>query len=159
PAGPCPASTSACRTQLRSAVSVRSNSRATVGTDLPLSRTRRTASALNSSVNARRFRFAMTHSYRTFVRSRVSTKPGQVQSWEARKRAGENVSLTGLESEEVPSDHGKEARLEGLNAYREAVRQWGPAGASFVRALAEGKTVDDASRLAGVSRQTGHKRL
>src|SRR5262245_3589031 len=78
PAGPCPASTSACRTQLRSAVSVRSNSRATVGTDLPLSRTRRTASALNSCVNARRFRFAMTHSYRTFVRSRVSTKPGQV---------------------------------------------------------------------------------
>ena len=49
------------------------------GTDLPLSRTSRTASALNSLVNARRFRFAMTHSYRTFVRSGVSTKPGQVQ--------------------------------------------------------------------------------
>src|SRR5206468_1178943 len=45
----------------------------------PLSRTSRTASALNSLVNARRFRFAMTHSYRTFVRSGVSTKPGQVQ--------------------------------------------------------------------------------
>ncbi len=62
----------------RSAVSVRSSSRATVGTDLPLSRTSRTASALNSFVNARRFRLAMTHSYRTFVRSEVSTKPGQV---------------------------------------------------------------------------------
>src|SRR6266566_2893475 len=79
PGVPRPASISACRTQLRSAVSVRSSSRATVGTDLPLSRTSRTASALNSLVNARRFRFAMTHSYRTFVRSGVSTKPGQVQ--------------------------------------------------------------------------------
>src|SRR5437016_7928075 len=48
------------------------------GTDLPLSRTSRTASALNSFVNARRFRLAMTHSYRTFVRSEVSTKPAQV---------------------------------------------------------------------------------
>src|SRR5438445_4194244 len=79
PGVPRPASISACRTQLRSAVSVRSSSRATVGTDLPLSRTSRTASALNSFVNARRFRLAMTHSYRTFVRSGVSTKPGQVQ--------------------------------------------------------------------------------
>src|SRR6266436_5370823 len=78
PGVPRPASISACRTQLRSAVSVRSSSRATVGTDLPLSRTSRTASALNSLVNARRFRLAMTHSYRTFVRSGVSTKPGQV---------------------------------------------------------------------------------
>src|SRR5436309_518296 len=80
PGVPRPASISACRTQLRSAVSVRSSSRATVGTDLPLSRTSRTASALNSFVNARRFRLAMTHSYRTFVRSEVSTKPGQVQA-------------------------------------------------------------------------------
>src|SRR5712692_1803337 len=79
PGVPRPASISACRTQLRSAVSVRSSSRATVGTDLPLSRTSRTASALNSFVNARRLRLAMTHSYRTFVRSGVSTKPGQVQ--------------------------------------------------------------------------------
>ena len=31
-------------------------------------------------MNARRLRLAMTHSYRTFVRSGVSTKPGQVQS-------------------------------------------------------------------------------
>ena len=48
--------------------------------DFPLSRTNRTVSALNSFVNARRFRLAMEHSYRTFVRSGVSTKPGQVQS-------------------------------------------------------------------------------
>jgi hypothetical protein len=53
--------------------------RATAGTDFPLSRTIRTACALNSFVNARRLRLAMTHSYRTFVRSGVSTKPGQVQ--------------------------------------------------------------------------------
>src|SRR3989449_7298058 len=80
PAGPRPASISPCRTQLRSAVSVRSSSRATAATDLPLSRTIRMACALNSFVNARRLRLAMTHSYRTFVRSGVSTKPGQVQS-------------------------------------------------------------------------------
>src|SRR6266566_2599338 len=79
PAGPRPASISPCRTQLRSAVSVRSSSRATAATDLPLSRTIWTACALNSFVNARRLRLAMTHSYRTFVRSGVSTKPGQVQ--------------------------------------------------------------------------------
>src|SRR5580765_1950858 len=60
PEAPRPASTSAWRTQLRSAVSVRSSSRATVPTALPLSRTTRTACALNSFVNARRFRFAMT---------------------------------------------------------------------------------------------------
>jgi transposase len=42
-----------------------------------LARTSRTASALNSLVNARRFRSAMTHSHRTFVRSGVSTKPGR----------------------------------------------------------------------------------
>src|SRR5207302_9104202 len=47
--------------------------------DLPLSRTSRTVWALNSVVNVRRLRLAMTHSYRTFVRSGVSTKPGQVQ--------------------------------------------------------------------------------
>src|SRR5438876_8660091 len=45
----------------------------------PLSRTMRTACALNSFVNARRFRLAMTHSYRPFVRSEVSTKSGQAQ--------------------------------------------------------------------------------
>src|SRR5215831_2534858 len=60
PGAPRPASTSAWRTQLRSAVSVRSSSRATVPTALPLSRTIRTACALNSFVNARRFRLAMT---------------------------------------------------------------------------------------------------
>src|SRR3989449_590815 len=79
PGAPRPASISACRTQLRSAVSVRSSSRATAPIAFPLSRTMRTACALNSFVNARRFRLAMTHSYRTFVRSEVSTKSGQVQ--------------------------------------------------------------------------------
>src|SRR5262249_9410415 len=79
PVGPRPASTSPCRTQLRSAVSVRSSSRATVATDFPLSRTIRTAWALNSFVNARRLRLTMTHPYRTFVRSGVSTKAGQGQ--------------------------------------------------------------------------------
>src|SRR6185503_13617267 len=80
PGRPRPASTSACRTHSRSAVSVRSSSRAIAPTDFPLSRTSRTVSALNSFVNARRLRLAMTHSYRTFVRLGVSTKPGQAQA-------------------------------------------------------------------------------
>jgi len=67
------------RTQARTALSVRSSSWATTPIDFPLSPTSRTVRALNSSVNARRFRLAMDHSYRTFVRSAVSTKPGQDQ--------------------------------------------------------------------------------
>src|SRR6266436_3617296 len=78
PAGPWPASIPACRTQARTALSVRPSSRATTPMDFPLSRINRTVSALNSSVNARRLRLAMEHSYRTFVRSAVSTKPGQL---------------------------------------------------------------------------------
>src|SRR5712692_5934748 len=80
PAGPWPASIPACRTQARTALSVRPSSRATTPMDFPLSRINRTVSALNSSVNARRLRLAMEHSYRTFVRSAVSTKPGQLHA-------------------------------------------------------------------------------
>jgi hypothetical protein len=53
PGGPMPASTVAWCTQPRSAVSVRSRSRATYGTERSPTRQRRTASALNSGVNAR----------------------------------------------------------------------------------------------------------
>src|SRR2546422_2606043 len=80
PARPRPASTSACRTQARSAVSVRSSSRAIVPKLFSLPCTNRTVSALNSGENDRRFLrlcFPMTPSYRTFVRVGVSTKPGQ----------------------------------------------------------------------------------
>src|SRR5207249_2638938 len=72
-----PAATSAWTTQRRSAVSVRSSSRATVLTLFPLSRTTLIASALNSGENDRRRRFfPMTHSYRTFraVRSVYETR-------------------------------------------------------------------------------------
>src|SRR5437773_1768547 len=72
-----PASTSAWTIQRRSAVSVRSSSRATVLTLFPLSRTTLIASALNSGENDRRRRFfPMTHSYRTFraVRSVYETR-------------------------------------------------------------------------------------
>src|SRR2546422_11750404 len=81
------------QSMVRSAVSVRSSSRATAVTDLPLSRTIRTACALNSFVNARRLRLAMTHSYRTFVRSGVSTKPGQVQHRQQRLRTVQGLNL------------------------------------------------------------------
>src|SRR5689334_7590892 len=89
PAGPRPASISACRTHRRSAVSVRSSSRAIAPILFPLSRTNRTVSALNSSENARRLRFSpIGHSYRTFVRFEVSTKPGEGQSYQARAQGG-----------------------------------------------------------------------
>src|SRR6266550_5046003 len=52
----CPSSTSACFTQARTAVSVRSRSRATLATELPGWRTSATTSALNSLVNDRRRR-------------------------------------------------------------------------------------------------------
>ena len=83
PARPRPPSTSACRPHARSAVSVRSSSRAIVPTLFSLPCTNRTVSALNSGENDRlvlRFRFPMTPSYRTFVRVGVSTKPGEAQS-------------------------------------------------------------------------------
>src|SRR5207237_10472498 len=81
PAGPRPASISACRTHRRSAVSARSSSRAIAPMLFPLSKTNRTVSALNSSENARRLRFfPMGHSYRTSVRFGVSTKPGQAHA-------------------------------------------------------------------------------
>src|SRR5262249_39629714 len=73
------ASRSASRTHTRSADSARSRLRAAAATVWPSSRTSRTASTLNASLNVRRVRRSpMPHSYRTFVR-RVSTKPGQVQ--------------------------------------------------------------------------------
>src|SRR3989449_3302634 len=77
PPWPRPASVSACATQRRSAVSVRSSSRATAPGLFPLCCTTLTASALNSGENDRRRRFfPMTHSYRTFraVRSVYETR-------------------------------------------------------------------------------------
>src|SRR5437870_5282076 len=71
PARPRPASTSACRTHARSAVSVRSSSRAIAPRLFSLPCTNRTVSALNSGEHDRRFLrlcFPMTPSYRTFVR-------------------------------------------------------------------------------------------
>ena len=75
PGLPWPRSTFAWCTQSRSADSVRSSSRATSGMLLPPSSTSRTVSALNSRVNARRFRFAMRTPIYAFPR--VSTKSGQ----------------------------------------------------------------------------------
>ena len=79
PAGPPPESISAWATQRRTAVSERSSSPATAPMLLPLPWMSFTTSALYSFENDRRFLFPMTHSYRIFVRSGVSTKPGQAQ--------------------------------------------------------------------------------
>src|SRR2546425_2216393 len=122
PGAPRPASISACRTQLRSAVSVRSSSRATAPMAFPLSRTMRTACALNSFVNARRFRLATTHSSRTFVRSEVSTKSGQVQhngviAWDAYEHgAGGRVVGMGPLGVEHPGELGFVCRGVVLDA-------------------------------------------
>src|SRR5262249_8655334 len=63
---PRPSSMSAWRTQLRTADSVRSRSRAISAIFLPPVRTSRTVSCLNSSVNARRVRFVMAHPSRHY---------------------------------------------------------------------------------------------
>src|SRR5438093_288113 len=95
PARPRPASTSACRTHARSAVSVRSSSRAIVPRLFSLPCTNRTVSALNSGENDRRFLrlcFPMTPSYRTFVRVGVSTRPGQAHGVERPAGTGARVT-------------------------------------------------------------------
>ena len=81
PGLPLPRSARARSTQFRSDDSVRSRSRAAAPTDLPSSRTSRTAPALNSSVKLRRARFgfrsAMVDIVSTF--RKMSTKPDQAQ--------------------------------------------------------------------------------
>ena len=70
-------------TQVRSADSVRSNSRATCATDLPSSSTNPTAPALNSSVNCRRGLRGLSVAAIVDIVSafpRVSTKPDQAHS-------------------------------------------------------------------------------
>ena len=74
----------------RTAVSERSSSFAIAPMLRPLVRISSTTSALYSLVNPRRFRLAMTHSYRTSVRSEVSAKPGQAHdSYRKRQRPGD----------------------------------------------------------------------
>ena len=85
PCCPGPASTSACRTHSRSDVGVKSISLATLAIERPPSRTNRTASALNSGPNDRRFRFAMNTSRRIVAPVGVSTKAGNThhaELWE-----------------------------------------------------------------------------
>src|ERR1700733_5669317 len=81
---PCPApfsSAAAWLTQSRRHVAVRSCSRATSATVFPESRTRRTASALNSGVNRRRLRLVTLGLIDTFIMTgegwKVSMKTGQ----------------------------------------------------------------------------------
>src|SRR5690606_15146884 len=78
PFGPRPASTSAWRAHSRTHVSVRSISFAMAPMLRPLVRISSTTSALYSALNFRlALRRPMAHSYRTSVRSGVSTKPGE----------------------------------------------------------------------------------
>src|SRR5271168_4789079 len=81
PAGPRPASTSACSTQRRKAVSPIPSSSASCPMRLPLLWISRTVSALYSSENFLRFRScSIVHSSaRTFALFGVSIKPGQLQ--------------------------------------------------------------------------------
>jgi hypothetical protein len=79
PGGPCPSSISACLTHARKAVSVRSNSLAICPTLRPSTLQRRTASALNSFVNFRRFRFSMDRSRRILAPFGLSTEAGEAQ--------------------------------------------------------------------------------
>src|SRR4029453_7253339 len=81
PGLPLPRSVRACSTQLRSDDSVRSRSRAAAPTDLPSSKTKRTAPALNSSVKLRRARFGFRSAMVDIVSTsrKMSTKPDQAQ--------------------------------------------------------------------------------
>jgi hypothetical protein len=49
------------------------------------------------------------------------------------------------------------AKIAAISLAQDAFSRWGKKGSDFVRALLAAKTVEEASRLAGVSRQTGYK--
>src|SRR5262249_46300470 len=93
--GPCGsrlASISACFTQARTAVSVRSSSRTIWPMLLPLERTRPTTSALYSFVNFRLFRRSMDPVSNI---SLVSTNSGQAQEQDAREAVVGVVAVRG----------------------------------------------------------------
>jgi hypothetical protein len=70
--------------------------------------------------------------------------------WKTQKRTGQTVSVEDI--------HGRvEPPLAYGLLYRRFERQWGEKGIIFLKSLAQGDTVIEASKKACVSRQTGHK--
>jgi hypothetical protein len=94
PGLPLPRAARACSTQLRSDDSVRSRSRAAAPTDLPSSKTKRTALALNSSVKLRRARFGCRSAMLDIVSTsrKMSTKADQAHSEDAHDDFGGSLA-------------------------------------------------------------------
>src|SRR5262249_42381103 len=125
PGGPCPTSIFACCTQRHTADSVRSSSRATVAMALPSSRTSRTVSALNSSVNLRRFRPTIQSSQGPFCpSSRLSIKPGQVHIYWHVTEKSVKIEVTGEDPPQGGNYHFEISftRLELLRLLETALR-------------------------------------
>jgi hypothetical protein len=70
--------------------------------------------------------------------------------WKAQKRTGKTVSV---ENFDLP----EEAALADVILYRRFQRRRGSRGVMFMKALEQGYTVTEASKMAGISRPIGHK--
>ena len=83
------------------------------------------------------------------------------EKWSAQKRTGETISLEEPELKHLKtSSMSDKTVIHDLRwAYRIAEQRWNRRGQIFLDALREGKTVEEASCDAGVSRQTGQKYL
>ncbi|MBI3770339.1 MAG: hypothetical protein HY271_17850 [Deltaproteobacteria bacterium] len=82
------------------------------------------------------------------------------ESWNAQKRSGEEVLFDDSDHAsptDVESDLARRRAVQDF--YAEARRRWGDRACVFLDALLRGRTVEEASKRAGVSRQTGHKYL
>jgi hypothetical protein len=88
------------------------------------------------------------------------------RKWGASKRRGVEVPLSEDEDHPLPEVEGGDGRSVEeqvhskwvANVVMQAVKgHWGKKGQSFIHALLEGKNLAEASRAAGISRQTGNK--
>jgi hypothetical protein len=133
-------------------------------------------------VSASRFeqiRMAAREAYRREWEKRQAKKRGGIglaesgrdQVGNGRSLSGEGVRpaqerLTQEDLEEVSTseieqdfEDGVVTRLDAARLFREAERRWGKRGRVFLERLAQDATIEEASRAAGVSRQTGQNYL
>jgi hypothetical protein len=88
------------------------------------------------------------------------------RKFEAAKRDGEEIPICDekgrlIDEVEIVSVPGVEeqvlSKMAVISLGQIAAERWGKKGSDFIRALLDDKTIKEASRIAGVSRQTGNK--
>src|SRR5262249_11948586 len=84
----------------------------------------------------------------------------QWEKREAQKRTGKKVPVDrAMRIAERTPERWYSQKERAEKAYSTAKKKWGEPADRFLKALAEDKTVEDASKEAGISRQTGQKYL